>query len=781
MKIAIVAPSPVPFIRGGAEFLYEGMHDAINKYSSHQCELIKIPVKEDNFWNIIDSYYKFYRLDLSYFDLIISTKYPSWMVSHKNHILYMLHPLRGLYDTYNSELYGLEVPTDLRQGIVIDILNLIETNSSIELVFEKLFTLKKVQHEYPPILFSFPGIFIRKIIHFFDKSALSSNKITRYCTMSNTVKNRENYFPTDVKVDVIYPPPKIDTFNSEEYNYLFTASRLDSPKRIDLLIKSMKFIPDNVILKIAGEGPEKEKLMLLAANDPRIEFLGFVNESELIDLYSRALSVIFIPLDEDYGYITIESMMSLKPVITASDSGGPLEFVFNEKTGFIVSPDPEEIAHAISKLLDNPKKAKNMGLAAKQKVSNISWSNFVSQLIDATIYTKKKITVLVPYSCYPTRGGGQQRLYNVYSHLARFFDITICSLVEIEKKMHYLTLQNGLKQIAIPESQKSADIRLNGKNNTNLYDIILIDHAKDSLEYVNQARALVDDSDIVVFTHPFLYSLKPFLNLTNKIIVYESQNVEYLLKKNYVDKKSLGKVFEIEKQISQDCDVIFTTSKEDMDNLVNVYNIKDEKIFVTPNGVDTSKIKIIDTVEKENMKKEMKLDLKSTILFIGSWHPPNFEALDFIIEKIAKIYPQYIFLILGGINEYYIQKSKTIPRNVYTFGIVSEQEKYEIYKLADIAINPMFSGSGTNLKMLDYMSAGIPIVSTHIGSRGLDIVNKEHALVCEPEFFITNLIDLINNVNLQNKLRLNARKLVEENYSWEIIAHFIKMKLMEFV
>jgi hypothetical protein len=74
MKIAIVAPSPVPFTIGGAELLFSGMQDAINNYTSHQCELIKLTTKEDNFWNLVESYYKFYQLDLSHFDMVISDK-----------------------------------------------------------------------------------------------------------------------------------------------------------------------------------------------------------------------------------------------------------------------------------------------------------------------------------------------------------------------------------------------------------------------------------------------------------------------------------------------------------------------------------------------------------------------------------------------------------------------------------------------------------------------------------------------------------------------------------
>ena len=115
--------------------------------------------------------------------------------------------------------------------------------------------------------------------------------------MSNNVKKRADYFPLNVQVDVNYPPSKIENFECNEYSYLLTASRLDGPKRINLLVQAMKYIPHNVKLKIVGTGPDEDKLEKMAENDHRIEFLGFVSENELIKLYSNSLAVLFVPFD----------------------------------------------------------------------------------------------------------------------------------------------------------------------------------------------------------------------------------------------------------------------------------------------------------------------------------------------------------------------------------------------------------------------------------------------------------------------------------------------------
>jgi len=788
MKIAIVAPSPVPFTIGGAELLFNGMQDAINNYTPHQCELIKLTTKEDNFWSLVESYYKFYSLDLSHFDMVISTKYPSWMIKHRNHIVYMLHPLRGLYDTYHLCTDKIDIPEELKTGLVREILDItdirIKKQENIDELFQKLFQLQAEQDKYSKEIFTFPGPFIREIIHFFDRWALSYENTREYYAISENVKKRTDYFPPSARVNVVYPPSKIEDFECRGFEYLFTASRLDSPKRIHLLIEAMKFVPHDIKLKIAGEGPEKDKLIELAGEDKRIEFIGFVTETELVDLYANALTILFVPFDEDYGYITIEGMMSAKPLITAFDSGGPLEFVEDSRTGFIVDTDPNEIASKINYFVEHVEEAKKIGMLAHEKVKNISWNNFVAKLIgerDVLFHRKKKILVLATYSCYPPRGGGQQRVYNIYSRLAKKFDVTICSILESDKEYQNLILKNGLKQICIPQSIEHARSQweIEGKTGLNLYDLLMIDYVEKSGNYIEKVQKLAEEADIIIFSHPYLFVMKNWISLDEKIIVYESHNVEYILKKEYAGPYYSQEVFDVEKEAAEKADLIFTTSDEDKENLIQLYSIDPNKILITPNGVDASKIDMISVEEKECLKKEVGLSDYHTILFIGSWHPPNLEALKFILDNVINKFPDCIFLVVGSIKHYYIHEYENFPKNVLAFGVVDEDEKYEIYKLADLAINPMFSGSGTNLKMLDYMSAGIPTISTPIGARGLDIENGKHALICSEDKIHEQIAELINMEMLQNKLRINGRSLVESKYSWDRIAASIISKLKE--
>src|SRR5688572_30894801 len=99
--------------------------------------------------------------------------------------------------------------------------------------------------------------------------------------------------------------------------------------------------------------------------------------------YAHAIAVIYPPTDEDYGYVTLEAMLSSKPVITCSDSGGPLEFVIHEKTGLITEPTPKALAAALDTLWENREQARVCGESGRTHYDtfNIHWDNVVRKLL----------------------------------------------------------------------------------------------------------------------------------------------------------------------------------------------------------------------------------------------------------------------------------------------------------------------------------------------------------------------------------------------------------------
>ena len=108
-------------------------------------------------------------------------------------------------------------------------------------------------------------------------------------------------------------------------------------------IEAMAHVDRPLSLVLAGDGTERQNLEALAGRlgvADRVRFLGAVPDDELIELYAGAGVVAYVPFDEDFGYVTLESFLSAKPVVTLGDSGGPLEFVEDGVNGAIVRRPP---------------------------------------------------------------------------------------------------------------------------------------------------------------------------------------------------------------------------------------------------------------------------------------------------------------------------------------------------------------------------------------------------------------------------------------------------------
>ncbi len=390
MNIVIAAPGHVPLVIGGAERLWWGMLEHLNRETSYSADLIKLPAPERDFWEVVDSYRRFAELDLREYDAIISTKYPAWMSDHHRQICYMQHPLRGLYDTYPPNLPEL---CEDRHPEVRRLTALLRggerSRESLDECFQRIQRLReprgprRLRRPVPDAAFAFPGPLIREVVHFCDSVAFRPGAVQRFFAISQTVAGRDGYFPADADVVPLYHPPYLAGFRPPRPGrYLLTVSRLEHPKRIDLLIEAMQRVRANVELLIAGTGPHEARLHVLAADNPRIRFLGSVADEALLDLYAEAIAVLFVPLDEDFGLVTLEAMKAGKPVVTTRDSGGARELVSDGETGYIVDPDSVALATRIEQLVAKPELAKQMGECGLARASAVSWERVFAALLD---------------------------------------------------------------------------------------------------------------------------------------------------------------------------------------------------------------------------------------------------------------------------------------------------------------------------------------------------------------------------------------------------------------
>jgi glycosyltransferase involved in cell wall biosynthesis len=199
----------------------------------------------------------------------------------------------------------------------------------------------------------------------FETDALGLGEASAIFTISKNVAQRLRQY-NGLAGTPLYPPTAHNRFYHQAYgDYIFFIGRIDRAKRLDILLDAMKLTKSGVKAIIAGSGTETERLKARVKTmglTGRIEFPGRVSDEQAIEFYAGALAVYYAPDDEDYGYVTIEAMRSQKPVLTAPDSGGVLEFVRDGENGFICA-DPAAFAAALDRLYADRELVARLGKA----------------------------------------------------------------------------------------------------------------------------------------------------------------------------------------------------------------------------------------------------------------------------------------------------------------------------------------------------------------------------------------------------------------------------------
>jgi glycosyltransferase involved in cell wall biosynthesis len=345
VKIAIVTVQ-VPFISGGAELHTRNLAQALIS-AGHDVDVVTMP-----FWFNPPSLLREYedrwaREDMSVYlsgtiDRVICLKYPSYFVRHPRKSIWLLHPLSSMYDFYDTS-YGA-------------------TSSDKE-----------------------AAAFRRELL-IRDRQAFED--VERRFTVSHYLADKVHEIVGVNFQPLYHPPPDPHVYRCEgSYPFIFAPSRLEEQKRQDVLIQAMQYVDPAIHLVLAGTGGQLANCIRLAAEcgvSDRIIFAGDLDRSKIASYYANCLGVYFGPFSEPYGYVTLEAMLSSKPVITCTDSGCPTEFVQDSVNGRVVEPLPGAVADAINALWADRSEARNMGRAGRAIYEEhaFSWANVAAALVD---------------------------------------------------------------------------------------------------------------------------------------------------------------------------------------------------------------------------------------------------------------------------------------------------------------------------------------------------------------------------------------------------------------
>ena len=344
----VIATVQIPFVSGGAESHAAGLKAAL-EHEGHEADIVTVPFNPAVPERIADQMLACRLLDLTEIhgtrvDRLIGLKFPAYLIPHPNKVVWVLHQHRAAYDLWN---YPFEDLSASPRGIIV--------RDAIRRADRLLAEAKAV----------------------FANSKNIANRLGHFCGINAT--------------PLYHPPPHADEFFCADTaeDYFFFPSRLSASKRQSLVLEALALTREKVRVRFAGVADSVEygkRLKQLATKlgvEGRAEWLGYISEEEKRNHYARALAVIFPPVDEDYGYITLEAMLSSKAIVTCDDSGGPLEFVSPRKTGLVTKPTAAALAAALDELWRDRTLAAKLGRTGREAYERLglSWSDVVKKLL----------------------------------------------------------------------------------------------------------------------------------------------------------------------------------------------------------------------------------------------------------------------------------------------------------------------------------------------------------------------------------------------------------------
>jgi len=294
------------------------------------------------------------------------------------------------------------------------------------------------------------------------------------------------------------------------------------------------------------------------------------------------------------------------------------------------------------------------------------------------------------------------------------------------------------------------------------------------IAFITKTIRLIQKSDIVQMEQQTAGGLLiPFIQkVLRRPVVIDCHDIFQALRVRHTS--ALRRALEtfLEKIAYRHADLILAVSEVEKKLLVS-YCGHENCTYVIPNGVDTAAF--TKSQDIANMLDKYGLKGSRLVIFVGNLeYLPNREAVQslssVIASRVVKEVKNAKFVVVGKTRE-----KMNMPNLIFT-GFV--QHLSQLLSASDVAIAPLLHGSGSRLKILEYFSCGLPVVSTSVGAEGLRVTNGVNILIEDDlERFALRVVELLENPSLSRRLGVAARKFVEDEFDWREIARKLNILL----
>ncbi len=363
----------------------------------------------------------------------------------------------------------------------------------------------------------------------------------------------------------------------------------------------------------------------------------------------------------------------------------------------------------------------------------------------------RRVAIFCFYEAYPPASGAASVSYN----LAKFIgDSSV--LVQLGRHDERFVTADGVEVVTLAGASESRRKRLGRLPG-------LVNRMVAEIRRARPDVVILEGASWAIYHWMLLRRIRQAIPQSR--VVYHSHNVEYLLRSMRNGRAVALLTRLAERRVVRDADMVTAVSEVDQSHFARLYGVMP---ILLPNGVDTKRFVPLDRQKIASLRAKYGIDGR-TLLFAGFYaYGPNREAIDILVTSVMpalrQSYPSATLALTGGgapYREPWIRNAGSVPYDDFA-GFVGA---------CGVAVAPIFSGSGTRLKILEAMAVGIPVVATEKAAEGLSLKHGEEILFArDGDEFVGRISQLFDNPDFVIRLCEQARLKVASKFTWDILA-----------
>ena len=455
---------------------------------------------------------------------------------------------------------------------------------------------------------------------------------------------------------------------------------------------------------------------------PNVISHGVVDDAAKRSLFSGALASINPMLEGGGSSLKVPDMAAHGLPLISTDLGTRgYDLVPGRHYGRI---DPENALDGVRQALSDPKALRAQAKAAADHFSrNFTWPQIARKFaveIDRLVTdggghpARPRVVALDDYDPFASVGGGCTRTRGLYEGASKQIHPIILTFGEGQEIVRRELFGGRGLGIAIPKTAEhhQRDVAQASEFHVSTVDLIVIEMAAANPLMAAVFKATESFADLVACEHPYMVGL---LTGGQRKFIYSSQNHESALKRQLLAyhqrRDELIASIEAMERYSVGCsELVVAVSEGDAAAFSSEYDLV-APVVVVSNGAEDPVFPVAPVPLLPGFNA----------CFLGSGHMPNYQAVKLLIDTVAPALPAVAFHIAGSVCDGFA----SVPSNVTLHGRLDDAAKTALLLGCQLALNPMEDGSGSNVKVADYLMHGLRVLSTPFGARGYDGLGED--------------------------------------------------------